>query len=117
MVFVIFCSRKSSEGWPFEAYVVGAAGYLCFHRGGRGGGLVSLSDAPFQTYVVGAAGYLCFHRGGGGAMRRDMWSGRGNSVRDRRDMYSRPYDDRRRDRYSPGRYDNPNPPKRMRRDW
>ncbi|KAK3794133.1 hypothetical protein RRG08_059562 [Elysia crispata] len=55
--------------------------------------------------------------GGGGAMRRDMWSGRGNSVRDRRDMYSRPYDDRRRDRYSPGRYDNPNPPKRMRRDW
>ncbi|GFS18174.1 serrate RNA effector molecule-like protein [Elysia marginata] len=50
-------------------------------------------------------------------MRRDMWSGRGSSVRDRRDMYSRPYDDRRRDRYSPGRYDNPNPPKRMRRDW
>ncbi|RUS86506.1 hypothetical protein EGW08_005756 [Elysia chlorotica] len=55
--------------------------------------------------------------GGGGAMRRDMWSGRGNPARDRRDMYSRPYDDRRRERYSPGRYDNPNPPKRMRRDW
>uniref|UniRef100_A0A0B7B223 Arsenite-resistance protein 2 homolog n=1 Tax=Arion vulgaris TaxID=1028688 RepID=A0A0B7B223_9EUPU len=58
-------------------------------------------------------------RGGGqGAVRRDMWSGRGNNIRDRREMYSRPYDDRRRDRYSPGRYDsNPHPAKRMRRDW
>lgn len=48
-----------------------------------------------------------------------MWSGRGNNIRDRREMYSsRPYDDRRRDRYSPGRYDaNPHPAKRVRREW
>lgn len=54
-----------------------------------------------------------------GTVRRDMWSGRGNSnMRDRREMYSRPYEDRRRERYSPGRYDSSaHPAKRMRRDW
>ncbi|XP_059158047.1 serrate RNA effector molecule homolog isoform X2 [Physella acuta] len=56
-------------------------------------------------------------RGNSGGMRRDMWPGRGSNMRDRRDMYTRPYDDRRRERYSPGRYDaNPHPAKRMRRD-
>ncbi|CAL1546055.1 unnamed protein product [Lymnaea stagnalis] len=67
------------------------------------------------------ASFCCFRRGwrgNSGGMRRDMWSGRGGNMRDRRDTYSRPYDDRRRERYSPGRYDsNPHPPKRMRRDW
>ncbi|BFZ11175.1 hypothetical protein BsWGS_14214 [Bradybaena similaris] len=58
-------------------------------------------------------------RGNLGTVRRDMWSGRGNSnMRDRREMYSRPYEDRRRERYSPGRYDSSShPAKRMRRDW
>ncbi|XP_055871422.1 serrate RNA effector molecule homolog A-like isoform X4 [Biomphalaria glabrata] len=57
-------------------------------------------------------------RGDSGGMRRDMWSGRGSNMRDRRDMYTRPYDDRRRERYSPNRYDNnQHPAKRMRRDW
>uniref|UniRef100_A0A0B7B5L3 Arsenite-resistance protein 2 homolog n=2 Tax=Arion vulgaris TaxID=1028688 RepID=A0A0B7B5L3_9EUPU len=58
-------------------------------------------------------------RGNTGAVRRDVWAGRGNNnnnVRDRRDMYTRPYDDGRRERLSPGRYDS-NPAKRMRRDW
>ena len=55
----------------------------------------------------------------GGGQRREMWSGgRGGNMRDRRDMYNgRQYDDRRRDRYSPGRYDGGPPHKRMRRDW
>ena len=50
---------------------------------------------------------------------RDHWGGgRGGGMRDRRDNWnSRPYDDRRRDRFSPGRYDGGPPHKRMRRDW